>query len=211
MNKKERVQAALLSKNLDRPPISLWMNYPEVDQEPLSLAKAHIAFQEKFDLDFIKLTPFDLYSVQDWGCQIQFFCQQDQNPTIYKYAINNISDWQKLEYLPPQIGALGKQLLLTKYVNQLIGDNVPFVQTVYSPLTTAYKLAGEKLFDHLRHNPTIVHKALEVITATTIDFIKANIQAGAAGIFFATACAKHNLLSNTEYNEFARYYDFEVF
>ena len=210
MNKKERVQAALLSKNLDRPPISLWMNYPEVDQEPLSLAKAHIAFQEKFDLDFIKLTPFDLYSVQDCGCQIQFFCQQDQNPTIYKYAINNISDWQKLEYLPPQIGALGKQLLLTKYVNQLIGDNVPFVQTVYSPLTTAYKLAGEKLFDHLRHNPTIVHKALEVITATTIDFIKANIQAGAAGIFFATACAKHNLLSNTEYNEFARYYDFEV-
>ena len=91
MNKKERVQAALLSKNLDRPPISLWMNYPEVDQEPLSLAKAHIAFQEKFDLDFIKLTPFDLYSVQDWGCQIQFFCQQDQNPTIYKYAINNIT------------------------------------------------------------------------------------------------------------------------
>ena len=62
MNKKERVQAALLSKNLDRPPISLWMNYPEVDQEPLSLAKAHIAFQEKFDLDFIKLTPFDLYT-----------------------------------------------------------------------------------------------------------------------------------------------------
>ena len=55
-----------------------------------------------------------------------------------------------------------------------------------------------------------MHKALEVITATTIDFIKANIQAGAAGIFFATACAKHNLLSNTEYNEFARYYDFEV-
>lgn len=54
MNKKERVQAALLSKNLDRPPISLWMNYPEVDQEPLSLAKAHIAFQEKFDLDFIR-------------------------------------------------------------------------------------------------------------------------------------------------------------
>ena len=91
MNKKERVQAALLSKNLDRPPISLWMNYPQVDQEPLSLAKAHIAFQEKFDLDFIKLTPFDLYSVQDWGCQIQFFCQQDQNPTIYKYAINNIT------------------------------------------------------------------------------------------------------------------------
>lgn len=59
-SKTERVKAALQGRTVDRPPISLWKNYPSVDQDPLALARAHVEFQEKYDLDFIKLTPFEV-------------------------------------------------------------------------------------------------------------------------------------------------------
>lgn len=44
MRKVERVKAALASQPLDRPPVSSWMHYPSVDQDPLKLAQAHVNF-----------------------------------------------------------------------------------------------------------------------------------------------------------------------
>lgn len=210
MRKIDRVKAVLAGQKVDRPPVSLWMHYPSADQDPLALAKVHVDFQEKYDFDFIKLTPFDLYPVQDWGCQIQFFCTQTEAPIIYQHAIKNSNDWRRLEVLPATVGTWGKQLLVTKQVKKLINPDVPFVQTVYSPLTIARKLAGDRLVDDLRAEPKLLHKALEVITRTTVEFVRENIAAGAAGIFFATACANHGFVSVKEYEEFGRRYDLEV-
>jgi len=210
MRKRERVQAAIKSEPLDRPPVSLWMHYPAVDQDPLKLAQAHVMFQEKFDLDFIKLTPFDLYCVEDWGSQIQFFGTETQSPIIKRYAIQKSADWLNLKVIPPTFGTWGKQLLLTSYVKKLVNPEVPFVQTIYSPLTVARKLAGDQVVRFLREDPKIIHKALEVITETTIQFVKANLAAGADGIFFATGCANHDFMSVAEYEQFGRRYDLQV-
>lgn len=210
MRKVDRVKAVLLGKQADRPPVSLWMHYPAVDQDPLALAKAHVNFQEKYDFDFIKITPFDLYPVQDWGCQIQFFCTPVEPPVVYRHAIRTLDDWRRLEVLPATVGTWGKQLLVTKQIKQLVKPDVPFTQTVYSPLTVARKLAGDRLVDDLRENPRLLHRALEVITATTVEFVKENIAAGAAGIFFATACANQGFMTVNEYEEFGRRYDLEV-
>lgn len=210
MRKVDRVKAALLSQPLDRPPVSTWMHYPLVDQDPLKLAQAHVNFQEKFDLDFIKLTPFDLYCVEDWGCQIKFFGTETQTPIISQYAIQNSADWLNLKVLPPTFGTWGKQLLLSSYVKKIANPEVPFVQTVYSPLTVARKLAGERVIQDLREYPKILHYALEIITETTIQFVKANLAAGASGIFFATGCANHDFMNVAEYQEFGRRYDLQV-
>ncbi|MTV50344.1 uroporphyrinogen decarboxylase [Heliobacillus mobilis] len=210
MTKWERVRAALQGRDVDRPPVSLWMNYPLVDQDPVQLAKAHVNFQEKYDLDFIKLTPFDLYCVEDWGCQIKYFCTKTQSPVIFRHAIEHISDWRRPKVLLPTIGTLGKQLIFTRHVKELVKPDVPFVQTVYSPLTIARKLAGDRVVEDLREDPKILHKALEVITETTSEFVKANLAAGASGIFFATACANDGFLTPDEYEEFCRPYDLDV-
>ena len=50
-------------------------------------------------------------------------------------------------------------------------EHVPLVQTVFSPLTTALKLAGpEKLLAHLRAAPAAVHAGLAIIAETTRRF-----------------------------------------
>lgn len=210
MQKKERVKAALGGKPVDRPPISIWKHFPAADRDPMQLAQAHVSFQKQFDLDFIKLTPYDSYPVHDWGCEIRFFETPTEVTVLRRSAVTKNSDWLNIKTVEATQGAWGRQGLALRCAVALAGGDVPVVPTVYSPLTVARKLAGERLAGDLRDYPQLIHRALEAITETTVSFVKEALRAGAAGIFFATACANHDFLSPKEYETFGRYYDLQV-
>jgi uroporphyrinogen decarboxylase len=95
-------------------------------------------------------------------------------------------------------------------VRDRLGEAVPLLQTVFSPLTTAMKLSGGRVIDHLRERPENVHEALQVVSSVTRDIVTASLDRGAGGIFFATQCARHDLLSDQEYQEFGAAYDLPV-
>lgn len=210
MNKVERIKAALNKEAVDRVPVSVWMHYPADDQDAFALAETQAAFQRVYDLDFIKLMPFGLYSAQDWGCQVKFFCDETRSPIVRKHAIAKVEEWNELEVLPPYFGNWGQATQLARAVGKLVGDKVPFVQTVFSPLTTACKLAGARVYTDLRENGAVVHRALEAITETTLGFIRENAKAGIAGIFYATQSACSDFLTWEEYREFGRRYDLQL-
>jgi uroporphyrinogen decarboxylase len=203
----ERVKDALAGKAVDRPPVSVWMHFPAVDQDSLRLAETQVAFQKQYDYDFIKLMPFGLYSAQDWGCQVQFFCDDTHSPVVYKHGINHSVEWQKLRALSPEFGNWGQLLQLAEYTMAMVGDDVPVIQTYFSPLTTAYKLAGDRLLKDMTEYPEWVHQGLRVIAETTKKSIIANAKAGIAGVFFATQCATADLMSAEMYDDFGRAYD----
>ena len=178
MTKKERILAALKKEQVDRIPISIWLHYPHKDQDPRSLAEIQVEFMRKYDLDFIKLMLFGLYSVQDYGCKVKVFGTYNQPPIVDDYGVKSIEDWKRIDVLSGNYGTLGKQVQLTQHVSRLLEESkedVPFVQTIFSPLTTAFKLAGSRVFADLEENPEIFHQALQNITETTISFIKENI------------------------------------
>ena len=56
----------------------------------------------------------------------------------------------------------------------------------------------------------MLHEALEAITQTTIDFVKANIEAGVSGFFFATQTATYDLMDDVLFAEFCKPYDLRV-
>ena len=210
MNKYERIKAALNFKEVDRVPISLWMHLSENDINPKSLAESQVEQTRKYDFDFIKLMPFGLYCVEDWGAQVQYYSKSNQPPIVKKPGIESIEDWGKLKVLPAIYGTYGKQLQLAEHVSKKVGGEIPFVQTIFSPLTVARKLAGDRLLLDMKENPAIVKQALEVITETTINFVKANIDAGVDGFFFATQCASEELLTEEEYMIFGVPFDLKV-
>ena len=210
MSKTERIKAALKGEQVDRPPVSLWMHYPEVDQNPVKLARAHVDFQEKNDLDFIKLTPSEYYCVEDWGCRLASGTKDTELTVVRRYGVESSDGWLKVQALKPEGNAWGREIMAARCLGAMLNPDVPFVPTVYSPLTVARKLAGDRLLQDLREYPRPVHRALEQITATTIEFVRENLTAGAAGIFLATACANHTYLAVKEYEEFGRRYDLEV-
>jgi uroporphyrinogen decarboxylase len=72
MDKRARVLAALRRQPVDRPPVSFWRHVPDLDHTAAGLAEAMLAFQRRWDLDFVKVMPSGVYCVEDWGCRVAY-------------------------------------------------------------------------------------------------------------------------------------------
>lgn len=210
MNKEERVRAALKCEEVDRVPINLWMHSSIADQDPRSLAELQVGIVKKYDYDFVKITPYGLYGVQDWGAKVKVFGKVNQPPVVVEPGIHDVKDWGKLEVIEPTYGAYGKCLQAAQYVSKLVDKDMPYIMTLFDPITTARKLAGDRILSDMKENPVLFKQGLQVITDTTIKFIKANIEAGVSGFFLATQCCNSDFMTEEEFREFGMYFDKQV-
>lgn len=210
MNREERLRAVISGKEPDRIPVSTWMHLSEHDQDPRSLAEALVAYNEKYDFDFIKMMPFGAYTVSDWGAKLNVYCEKFKEVEIAAPAVCELEDYLKIEPLPPIYGTWGKTLQISQWLSKLAKPNTPYIQTIFSPLTTLKKMTGSRLLQDMKENPEYVHQALSAITETTINFAKANIEAGVSGFFFATQCATYDYLTDELFAEFCKPYDYKV-
>lgn len=209
MNKRERLEATIAGQSVDRIPVALWRHFPGDDQDPASLAVATIAFQQRWDFDFVKVTPASSFQIKDWGAQ-DVWLGNTEGTRQYTYRpIEQASDWRALKRLDARSGALGTQLQCLKTVVEALPE-VPVIQTVFSPLAQMKNLAGERLLIDLRQNPAAFAAALETITQSTLAFVREIAATGAAGIFYAVQHATANLLSEAEFREFGRAYDLRI-
>lgn len=211
MTKRERVQAALNKQEVDRIPISIWYHLPDVDQDPVELAERTVELTREHDYDFIKMMPFGNYGAQDYGLSVRFYCTPTQTAKERKFAIHSPEDWLRIEPLPAYYGTYGKQVQFARHLQRMLkGDDIPYIQTIFSPLTTAKKLAGPRVFDDMRRHPEALHQALQAFAETTIHFCKANIEAGVAGFFFASQCSSYDCCTEEEYEAFGSRYDLQI-
>jgi uroporphyrinogen decarboxylase len=202
MTKRERVFAALERRPVDRPPVSLWRHVPELDHDPRKLADAMLAFHRRLDLDFIKLMSSGVYCVEDWGCKVAYAGGPSGAKQCTEHAVKTTPDWVRLRPLDPGAGALGRELEALRLVVEGRDDGAPVIHTVFSPLTIARKLAGDRLSEDVRAAPDAVAAALEVITQTTARYAEAALDTGADGIFFATQAASAETFTLAEAQQF---------
>jgi uroporphyrinogen decarboxylase len=208
MNKQQRVYEAFEGQPVDQVPLSLWRHFHKQDQTPIGLAAATLAFYEKYDFDLIKLTPSGFYAIEDWGAKIALSRDDDQPPNLKRPVIRKPEDWQQLTTLSINDGSYGEALeAITLVTAQLEKDDAPILMTIFSPLTLAYKLAGEVLLAHLVDYPTEVHIGLATIAETTSRFAEAALKAGADGIFFASQLSRSDLLTEEMCHDFVVCYD----
>lgn len=207
----QRIEAAIAGARTDRVPVALWRHFPVDDQDPGRLAALTLEWQRAWDFDLVKFMPSGTYSVEDWGAKSVYEGAANGARAISVPGVNSPEDWRRLPRLEPQRGVLGAQNeALARAAKELRGE-VPILQTVFSPLTTARKLAGEALLGQLRADPGALEAGLRTITDTTIDFSLAALAAGAHGLFFATQLATTDVLTVVEYERFGRKFDLEIF
>jgi uroporphyrinogen decarboxylase len=206
-----RIEAAIAGTAVDRVPVALWRHFPGDDQDPGKLAARTLAWQRAWDFDLVKFMPSGTYSVEDWGARSAFEGAPNGARVVTEPGVRRPEDWLALPRLDPRKGVLGAQNEALALAARELGGAVPILQTVFSPLTTARKLAGEALFDHLRAHPQALESGLRVITDTTIEFALAALAAGAHGFFFATQLATEDALSAAEQRRFGERYDLEFF
>jgi len=216
MTKKERIAALSRGEKADRVPISLWVHYHLQDRNPARLAAATAALHGNYDTDLIKLTPSGLYGVQDWGAAIRYSRSDWEAPEMNESVIRSADDWAQLPKLDARNGALGRELELIRATRSAVGGDVPILQTIFSPLTTAWKLLGnaaspELIQRYMGESGDKLHAALRTIASVTSDYAEACLDAGANGFFFATQLANFELLaSESQYSEFGVPYDRQV-
>ena len=189
MTKRERVLAAVARRPVDRPPVAFWRHVPDVDHRPDGLAEAMLAFHGRWDLDLIKVMSSGVYCVEDWGCTVAYQGHPNGAKRCTQHAVRAAGDWTRLRLLDPGAGALGRELEAVRLIRKGRADDAPILKTIFTPLTIATKLAGDRLFDDIATVPDAVRAALEVITETTARYAAEALAAGADGIFLATQAA----------------------
>jgi uroporphyrinogen decarboxylase len=209
MNQRERLEAAIAGQSVDRIPVALWRHFPGDDQDLASLAAATIAFQRRWDFDFVKVTPASSFQIRDWGVRDVWQGNIEGTREYTDRPIRQAGDWRALKLLDTRSGALGTQLKCLKMVVEALPD-VPVIQTVFSPLAQMKNLAGERLLIDLRQHTSDFKAALETITQSTVAFVREIAATGAAGIFYAVQHATSRLLSEAEFVEFGREYDLRI-
>ncbi len=210
MSKRERLEATFAGEAVDRPPVALWRHWPVDDQYGEQLARAHLNFQGTYDFDFIKITPSSNYCVAGYGAETYWEGNQEGTRSWGPWVIRTPEDWTKLNPLDPSEGLLGEVVTANSLIGQSVGEEVPFIQTIFNPLSQAKNLAGPRLLSDIRQHPDAVKAGLATITESIIRFVEALKPAGTAGIFLALQHATYDLLTEAEYREFCQPLDLQI-
>lgn len=206
----KRIECALVGEPSPEPLVALWRHFPEDDQSPDRLVAKTLEWQNRWDFDVVKFMPSGTYGVEDWGAVSAFRNAANGAREVVQGGIRTVADWENLALLDTRAGSYGRQNEALAAVARELRGRVPILQTIFSPLTTARKLAGDRVFADMRNAPDALERGLRTITEVTIQFALEAIECGAHGMFFATQVASHRLLTNEEHERFGRAFDLQV-
>ena len=212
MSRRERLQAAINRQPTDRVPFAVWRHFPAVDRSPAGLAQSTLRFHEHYGSDFLKITPRGGYAVEAWGCVESEEVLPTGHRACASCAVKHADDWKRIRALDPASAAGWVEELETIIrlgFDRRIGD-APVLPTVFSPLSLARKLSGNRLAHDLREHPAIVTGALEAITDTLIKFADLALREGVSGIFYSIQTASRSVLDDELYARYGEPYDRRV-
>jgi uroporphyrinogen decarboxylase len=211
MTPEERVRAAIAGEAVDRAPFGMWGHDYEREWDATGLADATVELANEFEFDFVKINPRFTYFVEDWGGT---FDRSAGRPSPKTWPVNSPADFRKLGPLDTTSGALRQQMDALDQVRARLRPGVPFIQTIFSPLSIARNLVGEdaeRLLEFIAEDPDSVEAGLDTITEVYAAYARECLEHGAAGIFFATTrMASYDLLTAAQYERWGRPYDLHL-
>lgn len=207
MKKRERLDAAIHRRAVDRPPIALWRHFPGDDLDAAKLARRVIKFQNEYDFDFCKVTPAASYVAEMYGGELRDAGNREGTRIHVRRVINDWQDWRNIEALADDHPVILRESEAIRRIREGLGNEVPVMQTIFSPLSCARTLAGERLVQDLREHPGEVMQALHHLGTTMERFAHSSIKAGADSIFFATQVASSEVLTPEEARAFGQAHD----
>jgi uroporphyrinogen decarboxylase len=212
MTRRERLTAAINREPVDRVPYAVWRHFPAVDRSPAGLAQATLRFHDHYGSDFLKITPRGGYCVEAWGCVESADVLPTGNRPCASCAVKTSDDWKRIRPLDPASADGWVEQLETIVrlgFDRRIGD-APVLATVFSPLSIARKLSGDRIATDLRQHPAAVSAAVDAIGETVLRFNELALAEGIGGIFYSIQTASASVMDDETYARFGEPWDRRV-
>jgi len=178
----------LAGEEVDRPPVGAWGHTHVEEWSPERLAEVTVERARGFGWDFVKFQPRATFFAEAFGARFRPSGDPLLPPVAESELIPDLESWRRLSLADP--GVMREQARALGLVVQRLGDRVPVLQTVFSPISVAAYLVGrdrERLARELRDQPAVVVPALERIAEALVNFSRDSVEAGAAGVFYAVS------------------------
>jgi uroporphyrinogen decarboxylase len=213
MTKRERVMASLAGGEVDRIPLAFWMHNFATENSAGGLTAETLRLARTFDWDYLKPQSRAQCFAEIWGLTYHPSTERAAPYTVTRNPARSAADLTRLKPVDSRGGALGEQLEALRAIRSALGADTPIVWTVFSPMMVVpFLLEGgrDKALEIVRSEPKALEAALDAITETLTAYVKACVDAGADGVFYATNLATRDLLRPDECRRFQRPYDRRV-
>jgi len=169
MNKKERIDAVLAGKSPDRTPFTFWYHFGNQFTSGEAYADTIIEFYKFFDLDLLKV----------------------MNDYHYPYpegydVVKDAEGLKKVGYVTPEDDTIIEQTKAIKKIVHAVGDEVYVIDTQFDPWQQLVRhVCGEYQYGLTQTCEKELLEALDRLGDFVVDYVKATVKAGAAGVFLA--------------------------
>lgn len=224
-SKRDRLEALMNGESADRPPVAVWHHFLKEETDADAFVKATADFQEMYDWDLIKLNPRAVCFTETWGNRYDYSEYIGYGPKCVEHILTTSADLEKITRKKIRGGPLGEQIQIVKKLRSLVGDEIPIIQTIYSPLAVVLNLTGKRMVGRyrpapreespvvqfIREEPKLLQSALSAMADTIADYVKELLDAGADGLFYTPlGLAREGYLTQEERVKYLKEYDLRI-
>ena len=215
---RERVEAALAGSVADRPPISAWGHTFREEWSAERLARSTAERARALRWDFVKLQNRATAFAEALGGQFEPNPSGVEQPILVRAAVTEPGDWEKVierAEAPELADALQEQVNAVRLTVEMVGPEIPVLQTIFSPVSVCGYLVGRdpaQVRRLLEEQPDRVARVQAAIAGMLERFAAASIQGGAAGIYYAATppYASGDFISEEAYRRQILPYDAQI-
>lgn len=213
MNRRQRLEAAVVGGRPDRVPVSAWGHFYPQETSAQGLADVMLDFFQRYDWDFLKVHARASYHVEGWGFEYEPSHDPAKLHVCTAHPIDSAQAWRQLKPLAMDTPALQEQIAAIRLIRKELPRDVPLIMTVFSPLDSAEKLVDRNaalLKAHIEQAPEAIEAGLAAIGDTFARFMKLLVAEGVDGIYFSTKWANNVKLTAQQYQRLVRPFDLQV-
>ena len=216
MNSRERVLKALAYQKSDRVPVVPFIitfaakyggtKFIEYATNSKVLAECQIAVAKRFRIDATYVDSDPIIEIEAMGAKVRY--PEDESPSAIEPAVRSRKDLVLLKQPDPEKdGRLPIWINAIEILKEKVGNEFAVFANVNGPFQAAAQLLGMlETAKCMRRSPEILLELLDLTTQTIINFMKAEIRAGADAIILGDPMSSSSVISPREFEQFSAPY-----
>ena len=213
MNSKERVLKTLALEKSDRIPVVPFIitfaakyggsKFIEYATNSKILAQCQIAVAKRFEIDAVYVDSDPIIEIEAMGARVRY--PEDESPSALEPTVKNLTDISKLKQPDPEKdGRLPIWINAIRILKEEVGNEYAVFANINGPFLAAAQLLGMlETAKCMRQSPDLLLGLLDLTTQTIVNFMKAEIHAGADAIILGDPMSSPNVISPAQFARFS--------